>query len=653
VKRLPAFYSILVLIGPLLIIAVLMAGPFGCGGGGGGGATPVATTGAIEIGLVAAPSPAASPGALFQAIAMNIVSVRLNPSTDPAVADTDPNWVVITAPQGSGGLSTSEVSVNLAELQTNAKVFNTGKVAAQTYRQIEIVVDPNFPGTIIPSCTTGGQEGCVSYPLRLTGSSNLRTTAAVPLASGGLQPVILNINPAGLTPPVAPGPGGNYTMSPTISLASSSFLAPVSGTVSGVPATGVTVTAELTGTNTIIGSVPVGTGSSYTIQLPAAATTGTTYDLYAAGTVTSSTTFDATSDVTVKRSVPVSGVNFSVAANPSTGLLAGTILNSAGQPVVAATVSLLLPSVGSTNCNTDPAGCAVVKTTTSDNQGNYTLGAVPVTSANNYFVQALATGFNTVTQPLSFTSGVGVCSQGPVSTDCSFKLGNTQITGSVTVVPPPAAGSNTVVQVIAEQHGTGNLVGVTQTTVPGAAPSASFSIDVPAAIGADTSPTFDLIASAQDTFLGVGAPFPGHTLGVAADVKGNASGVSLTVECVGHGSINGTANSPDGGTHVRLFQLDTSGIPPFPPVQLMDTIVGQTGTANATQYSFCAPPGNEYTVQRFEQTGPVPSPIGTQQGPITVPTPAPIATSTPCPLCANAAGCPGNCLSAAPLPLAP
>jgi hypothetical protein len=114
---------------------------------------------------------------------------------------------------------------------------------------------------------------------------------------------------------------------------------------------------------------------------------------------------------------------------------------------------------------------------------------------------------------------------------------------------------------------------------------------------------------------------------------------------------------------VRLFQLDTSVPAPFPPVQLMDTIVGQTGTPNATQYSFCVPPsnGNEYTVQRFEQAGPgaTPVPVGTQQ-PVVVATPPPApmvspspgATPTPCPLCENAAGqCPGNCLSTEAIPL--
>jgi hypothetical protein len=635
----------------LLIIAALMAGPFGCGGGG-GGPTPVPTQGSLEIGFVASPSAAATPGPLYQTIALNIVSVRLNPSTNAAIADTDPNWVVITAPPGTGATSTSELSVNLADFQNNAQVFNTGQITAQTYNQVEIIVDPTFPGTIVPSCTTGAQQGCVSYPLKFTGSTNLRTTAAVTVDPGGLVPLIMSIDTATLTPPTAPG--GNYTMNPAIAVTSSALLAPISGTVAGTAATGEAITAELSGTNKVIATAPIPSSGSYTIQVPAA-TNGTVYDLYVNSTSTTVTTIDATSGVSVTRGVTPPRENFSVIQGPGIAVVEGAVLNGAHQPIAGATVNLLLPSTGSIDCMTSP-GCVVVMSTTSDSGGNYVFGAVPV--GTTYFVQAQATGFNTVTQLLTFSGAAGVCSAGPNSANCSFLLGNNQITGTVTVDPPPAPGTNTVVLVMAEQHGTGNLLGLGQTLVlpSGTAP---FTVDVPTSIGfPPVTPTFDLIASAQDTFQGVGTPFPGHTLGVAADLAGGATGVSLTLECLGAGSINGTALGPDAGTHVRLFQTTAPG---GAAVQLMDTTVGQVGTSSATQYSFCVPPGNNYLVQRFEETSATAVPVGTAT-PISVPTPLPVvvasptpgpsATPTPCPLCQNAAGqCPGNCLGTEAAPL--
>src|SRR5208282_1183316 len=144
---------------------------------------------------------------------------------------------------------------------------------------------------------------------------------------------------------------------------------------------------------------------------------------------------------------------------------------------------------------------------------------------------AQATGFNTVSQPLTYSGSTGICSAGPNSANCSFLLGNNQITGTVTVDPPPAPLTNTVVLVIAEEHGTGNLVGVGQANVLPSG-TASFSFPVPSNIA-----SFDLIASAQDTYLGVGTPFPGHTLGAASDVPPSTTpNVALTLECFGAGS---------------------------------------------------------------------------------------------------------------------
>jgi hypothetical protein len=265
-------------------------------------------------------------------------------------------------------------------------------------------------------------------------------------------------------------------------------------------------------------------------------------------------------------------------------------------------------------------------------------------------VQAVATGTQSQALPVTFNNTVGICSGGVNPNNCSLGLKNQLVTGTIVVDPPPASGANVVVTVLAEQTGTGNLVGMTQTTVSPSG-TAPFSLEVP-----PPPPNVDLIASAQDTYLGLGTPFSGHQLAVASNLAPNGTTpvVTLTVPCLGHGTIAGVALNSDSGTHVRLFQNG---------VQLMDTRVGTTvpvpgatsTPAFPNQYSFCAPPNmppNTYTVQRFEQTGPSAIASAGPTQAINVPTPAPTTTSGPCPLCQNQNNqCPGNCKATTASPL--
>jgi Domain of unknown function (DUF4382) len=641
VKRLSAAPRILALVGPLLLVAALIAGPFGCGGGGGGGATPVPAMGSLEVGFVDSPSTG------YQSISVNVVSVRLNPSTNADVPDSDPNWVSVTAPPGTGSTSTAELSINLLDFQNDAAVFNTGAVTAQTYNQVEVIIDPNFPGSVTPSCGSGAQEGCVDYPAVFTGTTNLRTTATVSVSENGLTPLIIELNPGSIVAPAAPG--GNYTLNPKISVVSSSYLASITGTVAGAPVAGDTISAELTGTNAVIASAPVPSGGAYTLAVPAGVD-GTTYDLFVAGV----TSFAAKSGVTVTRGVAPPHQNFTV-TNASLGGVAGTIIDGRvpSQPISAATVNLLLPPTSSTNCATAP-GCVVVATTNSDSVGNYSFSGVPF---GVFYVQAQATGTNTVTQQATIDSPTSTCTSSPNASNCSFLMPNTLMTGQVMVDPPPPAGSNTAVLVIAEQSGTGNLVALTQVVVPaGITTPVDFAMEVPTMIDHMPATAFDLIASAQDTYLGVGTPFPGHTLGVAESVPPAGPANPLVVSCVGHGSIVGKANTPLSTTHVRLYKPDVT----VPGVQLMDSATGPPGTAGAGQYSFCAPP-DTYVLQRVEESQATASPVGTPTmivvptplpAPTVSPTPGPAATPTPCPLCANSAGqCPGNCRATSANPL--
>lgn len=620
-----------------------MAGPFGCGGGG-GGATPVPTMGSLEIGFVD------SPAGAYQAISLNIVSVRLNPATvvSTPVPDIDPNWVTVTAPPASGS---GELSINLLDFQNDAVVFNTGQIPAQTYHQIQVVIDTGVPGFVIPSCTTGAQEGCITANVSLGGTSSLTTQSTVTVSPGGLQPLIIDISPGSIVPPSAPG--GNYTLNPTISVApSGAFLGTVNGTVTGLASTSSdTINAEVTGTNSVVASAPVSSSDGfYQIQLPAGVN-GTAYDLFVSG----STAFAVKTPVTVTRGGSVTGQDFNV-ASPATGTIMGSVIDGrTGGALVGATVNLLLQQSTADNCATSMAGCVVVATTTTNSAGNYTFSSVPApVSSLNYYMQASMTGTQTVTQLVSFSSSGVTCPAGPNPSNCSFNLPNELLTGTVMVDPPPAAGTNIVVTVMAEQTGTGNLVGLTQVTVPSSG-TFPFALEVPPA---PPGTNVDLIASAQDAYLGVGTPYSGHSLAVMSDINPASPGsITLTVGCLGHGTIAGVANSSDAGTHVRLFQSPSSGSPNL--VQLMDSTVGSTvaaPTSGATpaypnQYSFCAPP-NTYTIQRFEETSATASPVGTPTM-IVVPPPSPVATSSPCPLCENAAkACPGNCSATMASPLA-
>jgi hypothetical protein len=642
----------------LLVIAALMAGPFGCGSS----SSPVSfpTAGLIEVAFVASPTSTASPNPGFQSISLNIVSVRLNPSTNANVADSDPNWKVIAAPPGANAATGGTLNLNLADLQANAAAFNTGKVAAQTYQQVEVVVDATFPGSVTPACVSGSTpafEGCVSYPLTLTNGTNLRTSATVPVSATGLATLVININPTGLTPPAAAG--GHFTASPTISVAANSFLGTLSGTVAGVPKSGATITAETAGTNLVVASAPVASGGSYTIDLPAAETLGTAYDLFVAGS-SGSSSFGVASSVVVTRGTTTTQ-DFTLSDNPGNGTVSGTIISSgpgtSGQSIPGATVNLLR-ATGSTDCQTSfGAGCVVVETTTASSIGSYSFTTVPF---GKYFAEAQATGSTIVIQPLTLSSGTASCTGSPISTNCSFNLPNNVITGFVAVEPPATLSNSISVTVLAEQHDTGNLVGLVPLTVRSG--SAPFTLQVPTEINGESS-TFDLIATAQDTYLGIGSAFTGHNQAVASNIAGSSSASpapipTMTVQCLGHGTIAGTVLHPDSGSHVRLFQDANAGVAPTALVQLQDAAAGQTSGF----YAFCAPPGDDYFVERFEQTSPTSSPsaVATPQGPITVATPAPAptgavtpgATPTPCPLCQNSAGqCPGNCSATLASPL--
>ncbi len=601
--------------------------------------------GAIEIGFSDSPSNG------FQNILFNIVAVRLNPSTDAAVPEGDPNWVTISAPPGLGAVG--ELQIDITPLQDNAKLFNTASVPAQTYNQIEVLIDQINPGTIVPSCALTGlpvSEGCVSYAMKFSSSANLRTTAAVTVSAYGLTPVILDFGIDLVTnPPVPPPvPGGAYIVTPIISVATTNFVGAVAGTATGglkpttstSTTTGASVVAELAGTNTIIAAADVlngtaacgaGGGNCFTLQLPAAAPSGTAYDLYLHGGGVNSV---AVSGLVVVRGGSIT-YPFDTTVITASATVSGTIADKfTGTPIEAATVNLLIPSTNDSNIP------VVVDSVATDSLGNYSFPAIP--SEQAYTLTVSASGFDPVSSTLDVPkSGSPTC--GPSKSVCSFSLPSTTISGTVSIDTAPPSGHNVQVHVMAQDAGTGNLENDVMVTIPSLFTSAPFTIRVP------TSPSnFDLIASSSDLYLGVPDPFTGHSIAVLSNVPGGSSVAYFgQLDCLGHGSISGTAASPDSETTVRLFQLDGSA-----PVQLGETQVGASGSSIAGQFSFCVPPGT-YNLQRYENGSAVATATGIvvpTPAPFHVPTPAPssgaspTATATPCPsVCGNSSTCPGFC----------
>ncbi len=521
--------SALVILAPLLLIASLLIAPWGCGSGGGATATPTPTMGAVEVGFTDSPSNG------FQNILFNIVGVRLNPSTNAAIPDTDPNWVTVSAPPGLGAVG--QLQVDLTPLQNNAKLFNTASVPAQTYHQIEVLIDQTNPGTIVPSCALTNNpvsEGCVSYAMKFSSSANLRTTAGgdgFTVSAYGLTPLIIDFN-AGT--PVSPlVPGGAYLVTPIISVASNDFLGTVKGTVTGglkptTPTsntTGASVVAELAGTNTIIAAADVLHGTTacgaadancFNLPLPAADTSGTAYDLYIHG---GSVDYIAYSSLNVVRGATLTQT-FDTTLFTSSATVKGTIADAdTGTLIEAATVNLLIPSANNT------AAPVVVDSVATDSQGNYSFDAVP--SGQAYTLTVSASGYDPVNSTLpapspSATPGSPSCTDAIPGTACSFSLDSTTISGTVSIDTKPASGYNVQVHVMAEDAGTDNLENDVMVTIPSTYQSAPFTIRVPTKVA-----KFDLIASSSDLYMGVPDPFTGHSIAVLGNVAGGSSGVTL------------------------------------------------------------------------------------------------------------------------------
>ncbi len=625
-----------------------MVGTSGCGSGAGGPSISAAPTpGNVEIAFVGQPPPS------FRNVLLNISTVRLNPKANAAINDT--HWVTIpVATNASSGMNLAnpgDLQVDLNDLRTGATLFNTYGVPVNVYNDAQVVVDVNVPGTLVPVCqpVLSGLEGCINYPMAFPSAQEAITfniSGGLNVGKNTLSQLLINLSLQVTSN--ATSPGGPYGVSVTASQASAgSYLGNVTGSVktsgssSGIHLRPLTVSAELTGTSTVVASANV-VGGNYTLGLPAAAS-GTGYDLYVSG---GGFDYDAARNVVVKpgQSTPV---DFQVTAR-TTGAISGTISDQCtGAGIQGATLELLAPPQSSpTDCAASPQDCVVVATTSTDNQGDYPLpgtrslvpafSQVPTQLPSNVDLglQISATGYNSMlVQAHASTTGGGGCTHSSSTTDCSQSLQTSYIAGTVATTGYVPSGSSVQAQVFAENTATNDLVSslTAPAVIRGGTSSVPFTLNVP--VGG----TFDLFASAIDPYLGAPDPYPGHSIEVVSAVAGPATACTTTnigsaiapLNCVGHGSVSGQVSNPDLQTTVEVSKNN---------VQLFGSEPGLLDSGINTSYSFCLPP-DSYALQR-EESG---SPVGSSQA-VAVAQPSP--TSTPCPsTCfgSSSSSCPGEC----------
>jgi hypothetical protein len=379
VKQLSSRWAAAAFLAPVLIIfAILLAGVQGPEAA----ATP--GKGRLQIAFTGVISPLANLS--YQSLFLNVVSVRLNPSTDPSVSEGDPGWQEIGVPTGTiNGLTSpaltfgtnfgpngssvglgqgrSEIQIDLAQLQGGIQVFNTGKIKATTYNQIELVLDPVTPGNIVTQCGNGPAtgEGCIIYPMQLAANAPpIRFTASKTITrkSTELLGLAINVIPEG--PPTASNQPvlikevdicalGNATAPPLCPFTlNSSFVSGFGGvitdTVDNATSKG-EVNAELVGTGTVISSVPVDkTTHQYTMVLPVG-----NYDMYA--TSGSGHTIDAHQNVAIPTagSYPQPGqspdpFHFSNITHKATNALSGVVADGCtGSAIPGATLEVYAP----------------------------------------------------------------------------------------------------------------------------------------------------------------------------------------------------------------------------------------------------------------------------------------------------------------------
>ena len=659
----------------------------------------------------------ANPNSLstFQRITLNVVAVRINPSA--TADDFDPRWVVVPVPSGVGrntgvvqistgtnfggntttssnntlaiGTANSEVQIDLKAITNIATIFNAANVPAQTYNQVELVLDSQTPGNMVPLCAAAlpSGEGCIAYPAKL--ASNLTTPTPSPsttsinaVIQGGLNipkgtnvvtPLVVTIDPGIGGPPVASS--DVIPITPIISTvpnttAVSPFLNPDLGTLIGnitTNATGgfsnskskvETITAEFTGTNNIVESISLPNTCNgqktcdFIMYLPALAT-GTNYDLVASGATTS---YAVRSNITVTGGglTDLRPAPLAIITRPTVSLSGKVTDTCTTAPIQAATLNLVIadPLVAPASCAVapQPIGCVVAASAATDEVGNFPLpgngfavppfSVVPLPETNaSYDMITTSAGYDRTPVVATNLNGTFKCN---ISTKagCAFTMNRGSLTGNVGLSQGETL--QQTVMVVAEDTETNNIENLTLVAIPAGATTVPFTMNVPdsANVGAngEAGTNLDVFASAQDIFNGAPQTNSGHTIAVVSGVAAPAppSGTNCNQTTLDSGQDADLAGiTCVGHSSVQGF---VSGLNPTggdtvviskSTVQFETVPVIPPGQTAAGNYTICAPADPlPYDLDHYQNGASV------AQVQVTLPTPFPPAASpgaTPCP----------------------
>lgn len=663
-------------------------------------ATPTPTSAQIQAEFITSLTsnvPGLTPASL-QNFFINVTNIRIIPlptgSKSATPSETSGKWIVIPVPTSTatGSVSPGDVAVDVLAGRGQMQVFNTARVKSGTFRTGEVVLDTALPGFIVPLCPPAAPpsdvEGCVRYPIQLNNPTNSLQFPLPPLTTEQHQTVQLPILLAATITKAPAGPGQPYQIDLAVSDATDS-IGPYTGTVKGtvtdaslktITQTGhAKVNAALAGTNTIVASSDILKGN-YTLFLPVAAGVGTLYDFYVAQgttTIASQRGIDTTGDPLLPNSTAT--VTFQVKGSQKLGGFNGILTDACTTlPISGATVQILQAPANnsSVDCMEFPTECVSVASATTDSGGNYPIPGnsfnpapfqqVPIGTPSPivYTLQMSAPGYDTLfAQGTASAEGsgsgiaAGHCTASafptgtatPANGSCSFPLTTSYIQGNVALGAAQPPGTKTVVQVVAENTGTSQLVSALTTplTIPGGATNLGFTLNVPTHAFNDpaTAQNFDFIAVAQDLYQGAPDPFPGHTVLVGSSKFTAPATACATatpglfgaqMECVGHGSISGTASNADGATAIELLKDGVA-------LTLAPVTLASPAATSSAPYNFCAPPDDTYSVAKVEliKETPTPTPSPTPVGAMSTASPI----NSPCPsTCFSGAGtCPGVC----------
>lgn len=438
----PRWVAITLLTPVILILSLILLADLNRARGAkvnaGRGTVVVGFTGSV-VQVDANDNPIPNPPPLpFQHVFINVISVRLNPSTSATVSDSETGFQTIPVPAGvgnstgsglvetglnfGGNLDSSNQTISLAEGRSEIQIdatqlpqtptlFNASRIRANNYNQVELVLDSStFPvtisnsngnqqkasnaGNVVPLCGAlqPSGDGCNVYPVTIFNPAATIGVANSPVEVGrqGLVPLVINIQVDVESPALANG--GPIIIQPHISVVQNSgtsqsgqplnqFLGLIEGTVTNfVTGNKTLVTAEEAGTDIVAEQYNVqGTGPTagkYTLYLPAPAG-GANYDLYASGP---GRAYDLKSAVNVLPGSQKTGVDFNTLTQ-NTVALSGRITDECAPtvPVQAATLQLLEPDPAISpvpDCTANPpTGCVVVATSATDENGSYPLPA--------------------------------------------------------------------------------------------------------------------------------------------------------------------------------------------------------------------------------------------------------------------------------------